>query len=316
MGGKLEHGSRIPFMEEPKVPPQDVFDARIVQAPLQGLLRNIDSEFVRRLKQAVTSRDSAAERRVSLFLIIMRLTKNCYEAVSFICSDSDDSPKRKREFVLILPPTNRQLLDLLFTLVFMLDDFPTRSVAYELGGYRQAREEYDKYYERYGTSTNPKWQAHFLTLQKWLQEMETYLSVTPEQKANPALIHYWRAPYRLMQTPTRSQPFMEYLEKWLYGETSAQAHLNAAGLFSIGAFLITELATEFDREQISNSNFEKYRFRHFVRTLVTVLAIASEVDTFCQLDNREALTRVWVTLGGYSEEADSVYKLRYQAMLT
>jgi hypothetical protein len=303
-------------MEEQKVPPQDELDARIVQAPLQGLLRNIDSELVRHLRQAVTSRDSEAERRVSLFLTMMRLTKNCYEAVSFICSDSDDNPKCKREFVFILPPTNRQLLDLLFTLVFMLDDFPTRSVAYELGGYRQARETYDKFYARYGASTNPKWQAHFLTLQEWLPKMETYLSITPEQKAKPALIPYWRAPYRLMQTPTRSQPFMEYLEKWLYGETSAQAHLNAAGLFSIGAFLINELAPEFEREAMSNTNFDKFKFRHFVRTLVTVLAIASEVDTFCRLNNREALTRMWVTLGGYSEEADNIYKLRYQAMLT
>jgi hypothetical protein len=302
-------------MAEQKVSPPEEFDARIVQAPLQGLLRNIDSELVRRLRRAATSRDSEAERRVSLFLTMIRLTKNCYEAVSFICSDSDDNPKRKREFILILPPTNRQLLDLLFTLVFMLDDFPARSMAYELGGYRQAREEFDKFYARYGTSTNPKWQAHFLTLQEWLPKMETYLSVTPEQKANPALIQYWRAPYRLMQTPTKSQPFMEYLEKWLYGETSAQAHLNAAGLFSIGAFLITELAPEFEREEISNGSFEKFKFRHFVRTLVTVLAIASEVDTFCQLDNREALTRLWVTLGGYSEEADNIYKLRYQAML-
>jgi len=81
------------------------FDARIVQTPLQGLLRNIDSELVRRLRQAAASRDSEAERRLSLFLTMMRLTKNCYEAVSFICSDSDDNPKRKREFVLILPPT-------------------------------------------------------------------------------------------------------------------------------------------------------------------------------------------------------------------
>jgi len=302
-------------MEQQKLPPQDEFDARIVQAPLQGLLRNIDSELVRRLKAAVTARDSESERRVSLFLTMMRLTKNCYEAVSFICSDSDDNSKRKREFVLILPPTNRQLLDLLFTLVFMLDDFPTRSMAYELGGYRQAREEYDKFYARYGTSTNPKWQAHFLTLREWLPKMETYLSVTQQQKANPALIQYWRAPYKLMRTPTRSQPFMECLEKWLYGETSAQAHLNAAGLFSIGAFLINELAPEFEREAMSNSYFEKFKFRHFVRTLVTVLGIASEVDTFCQLDNREALTRLWATLGGYSEEADNVYKLRYQAML-
>ena len=39
----------------------------------------------------------------------------------------------------MLPATNRQLLDLLFTLVFMLDDFPERSMSYELSGYRQAR---------------------------------------------------------------------------------------------------------------------------------------------------------------------------------
>lgn len=297
-----------------KVSPLEEFDARIVQTPLQGLLRNIDSELVRRLRQAMASRDSEAERRLSLFLTMMRLTRNCYEAVSFVSSDSDDNPKRKREFVLILPPTNRHLLDLLFTLVFMLDDFPTRSADYELGGYRHAREEYDKFYARYGA--NPKWQTHFLTLREWLPRMETYLSITPEQKANPALIKRWHAPYRLMKTTTKSQPFMEYLEKWLYGETSAQAHLNAAGLFSIGAFLLSELAPEDEREAITNRNFEKFKFRHFVRTLVTVLGIASEVDTFCQLNNREALSRLWVILGGYAEEADNMYKLRYQPMLT
>src|SRR5713101_511574 len=256
-------------MAEQKLSPLAVFDARIVQTPLQGLLRNMDSELARLLKQAMTSHNSEAERRLSLFLIMLRFTKNSYEAASFLCSDSDDAPKRKREFVLILPPTNRQLLDLLFTLVFMLDEYPARSMAYELSGYRQAREEYDKFHARYGT--HPKWQTQFLTLQEWLPTMETYLSITPEQKANPALIKYWRAPYKLMQTPTRSQPFMEYLQKWLYGETSAQAHLNAAGLFSIGSFLISELAPEFEREAMPTRHFEAFKFRNFVRTLVTVL---------------------------------------------
>jgi len=113
-------------MTEQKLAPLEVFDARIVQTPLQGLLRNMDSELARLLKQAMTSRNQEAERRVSLFLIMLRFTKNSYEAASFLCSDSDDAPKRKREFALILPPTNRQLLDLLFTLVFMLDEFPAR----------------------------------------------------------------------------------------------------------------------------------------------------------------------------------------------
>ncbi len=178
--------------------PLEVFDARIVQTPLQGLLRNMDSELARLLKQAMTSHNGEAERRLSLFLIMLRFTKNSYEAVSFLCSDSDDAPKRKREFALILPPTNRQLLDLLFTLVFMLDEFPARSMAYELSGYRQAREEYNKFQARYGT--HPKWQAHLLTLREWLPTMEKYFSITSEQKANPAQIKYWRAPYN--QEPT------------------------------------------------------------------------------------------------------------------
>jgi hypothetical protein len=300
-------------MTQQDVSPLEEFDARLVQAPLQGLLRNMDCELVRQLQQAMSVRDKESERRLSLFLIMLRFTKNSYEAASFLCSDADDTPKRKREFVLILPPTNRQLLDLLFTLVFMLDDFPTRSMAYELSSYRQSYEEYDKFHARY--STHPKWQTHFLTLREWLPTMERYLTITPEQKANPALIKYWRAPYKLMQTVTMSQPFMEFLEKWLYGETSAQAHLNAAGLFAVGGFLISEFAPEDERKIISERNFEKYKFRHFCRSLITVLAIASEIDNFCQLKNRDTLSHLWVLLGGYAEEADDVYKLRYQAML-
>jgi hypothetical protein len=293
--------------------PLQVFDARLVQAPLQGLLRNMDSELVRFVRKSMSARDPEAERKHSLFLMLTRFTKNSYEAASFLCSDSDDSAKRKREFVLLLPPTNRQLLDLLFTLVFMLDDFQVRSVAFELAGYRQAREVYDRYHEKFGAE--PKWQEHFSDLRNLQQTMETYLSITPEQKANPGSIAYWRAPYRLMQIPTRSQPFMEFLEKWLYGETSAQAHLNAAGLFAVGGFVMTDFAPEPEQKIISDRNLEKYRFRHFSRMLTTVLAIATEIDVFCQLNNREALAKMWVLLAAHSAEADDIYKLRYQGML-
>jgi hypothetical protein len=300
-------------MTTPKEPPLQEFDARIVQAPLQGLLRNMDSELLRRVKQAMPLPDRETERRLTLLLLMLRFTRNSYEAVSFLCSSADDSQKRKREFVLILPPANRQLLDLLFTLVFMMDDFTMRSLAYERSGYRQGREEYDKFYAKYGS--NAKWQTHFHTLRESLSIMEKYISITPEQKADPKLIPYWRAPYRLMNTPTKSKPFMEYLEKWLYGETSAQAHLNAAGLFSVGAFLLADLAPEADRTVVLDRNLPQYVFRHFSRNLVTVLAIASEIDTFARLSNRETLVRLWVLLGGYAEEAEDVYKERYQVML-
>jgi hypothetical protein len=184
---------------------------------------------------------------------------------------------------------------------------------FELSGYRQAREVYDSFYGRFGA--DPKWQPHFSDLRELQQTMEKYLSITPEQMAKPSSINYWYAPYRLMRTSTRSQPFMEFLEKWLYGETSAQAHLNAAGLFAVAGFVMTDFAPEAEQQITSDKNLERYRFRHFSRMLATVLAIATEIDVFCQLNNRETLARLWVVLAGYAAEADDVYKFRYQAML-
>jgi hypothetical protein len=300
---------------KPKLAPLEVFDARIVQTPIQGLLRNMDCDLVRLLNQSTESLDSEAERKFSLFLMMLRFTKNSYEAASFLCSDADDAPKRKREFVLILPPINRQLLDLLFTLVFMLDDFPARSLAYELSGYRQLREEYDKFHNRYGT--DPKWQTRFEAIRELQQRMERYLPITPEQKADPILIPYWRAPYKLMLKATTSKPFMEFLERWLYGETSTQAHLNAAGLFSVAEFVVSDLVPDEDeRKMISNRNLETFKLRHFSRLLIMVLAIASEMNYFCQLKDRESLCQLWVMLGGYVPEAVDMYKQRYQAMLS
>jgi hypothetical protein len=294
------------------VPSSKEFDARTVQAPLQGLFRNMDCEIVRRLKKAIASHDAQGERTLSLFLLMLRFTHNSHNAMSFLCS-SEDHPKRKQEFALLLPPANRQLLDLLFTLVFMLDDFPTRSMNYESCGYRQAREEYDKFFAKYGT--HPQWQAHFLSLQGWIPTMEKYLSITPQQKADPSSIPYWRAPYKLMQAATKSKPFMEWLEEWVYGEASAQAHLNPAGLFSVGTVLLSDIAPEEER-QLVDQQLEQFLFRHFSRNLTTVLAIGSEIENFCQLDNRDALVGMWVTLGAHVEEARDVYAQRYQAMLS
>ena len=108
---------------------------------------------------------------------------------------------------------------------------------------------------------------------------------------------------------------MEFLEKWLYGEVSAQAHLSPAGLFGIGAFVFSDFAPQSDQDAIKGRKFEQYKFRHFSRTLTTVVAIASEIDDACQLGNRVVLAHLWVLLGGYVEEAVDVYKERYQSML-
>jgi len=298
---------------QPNVKPLEVFNAEVIQAPLRGLFMNMDRAIERKLKEAIANRQHEAERHFSLILIMLRITINSYEGMCFILTTEERDPKRKDRFALLLPPANRQIFDLLFSLIYMKDDFPARSLEYELSGYRQLREMYDTLFARYGTL--PKWQAYFDDLRDLVQTMEKYLAITPAQKANPENIKRWVGPAKLKGKPSKSKPFLEFLDDWLYREISAQAHLNAAGLAEIAGFVLASLATEEMRERIEKRTILQYIFRQFTRTLICVLAITSEIDSFCQLNHRTALAQLWVLLGGYADEAMEVYKERYQAML-
>jgi hypothetical protein len=282
-----------------------------VQKPLSGLLFNTEREVEKRLKEATLLQDKETERRLSLLFMMLRFTINSYKAVCFLLAG--DSPKRNDRFALVIAPINRQILDLLFTLIYMMDDFDARSLEYELGGYRFIREFYDKFQGRFGADT--KWQQWFDDQRSTRKLMETYLPITQAQQTNPASIAYWRSPFKLKLRPSKSQDFLKYLDTWIYGEISSQAHLNAGGLFMVGALLISDLAPDDMRKVIEERNLRQCVFLHFTRTLLTVLAIATEIDTFCRLDNRDALTKLWVTLSGYVEEAKDVYERRYQTVL-
>lgn len=301
-------------MTKNKVQPLTVFNAEVVQKPLRGLLMNIDRVLEKKMKEAIAAGNRDDERRFSLLLIMLRVTFNSYEAVCFLLNTEEKDPKRKNNFALIVPPANRQILDLLFTLVFMMEDFPARSTEYEIGGYRYLREEYDKLDKRFGAL--PNWQPYLGDLRDLKKTMEAYWPVTPAHIADPTTIKRWLGPSKLKKKASKNKAFMEHLDTWLYGEVSAQAHLNAAGLMQIGAFVLSDIAPEEMREVLENRNIHQYIFRHFSRTLATVLAITSEIDTFCGLNNRAELQYLWVTLSGYVEDAKDLYDGRYQAMLT
>jgi hypothetical protein len=301
-------------MAKRKLAPLVDFNAQLVQKPLQGLLFNIDREMERNLKQAQRVGDRETERRLSLLLIMVRLTVNSYQAICFLVTNTEEHPKRKKEFALVIPPANRQLFDLLFTLVFMFDDFPIRSNAYELSGYRQFREMYDRFHQRF--AKNPKWKQWLKDQRETRRMLERYLAIPIALKRNPQKIPYWRSPFRLKQIRTKSQSFMMFLDKWLYGEISAQAHLNAAGLYEVGMFMLVGTAPDDMRSHIENRVIHQYTFRQFTRTLITVLGIATEISTFCKLSNRVELAHLWGLLGGYVEEAKDVYEERYRAMLS
>jgi hypothetical protein len=143
-----------------KVQPLEEFNFSVVQQPLFGLLRNVDSDLRRLVTNLAETNDFEELRRVTLLSIMLRFAINSYQAVSFLLSDTDDHPRRLPQFVLVVPPINRQLIDLWFSLVYIMDDFAPRALAYDQCGYRETGEEVEKMKARYGS--DPKYRSVLL----------------------------------------------------------------------------------------------------------------------------------------------------------
>jgi hypothetical protein len=303
----LEH------MTTRKLQPLKEFNAEVVQKPLNGLLTNVSREVERSLKQAMKARNLESERLWSLLFMMLRLATCSYESVSFLLVSAQDDPKLLSRRALAIPPINRQMMDALFSLVYMMDDFSARSLDYEISGYRQLRELIDNYFAKYGAEL--EWQPYLDSLKDLQSLTEHYLPITTEQKNDPKGIPRWPPPSRLIKKNTASQPFLNYMHTWLYNDTSAQAHLNAVGLAQVGAFVLTSVAPEHMQRLIEERTIKQYTYVHFTRTMIVVLAIATEIDAYRNFANREAIERLWGLLSGFVAEAKDVYQQRYEAML-
>lgn len=69
-----------------------------------------------------------------------------------------------------MPPINRQIMDLWFTVVYLLDDFEPRRIAYEKGAYRELRK---------------------TLVAEFAKKVETQLPLSDEEKRNPNSIPSW-----------------------------------------------------------------------------------------------------------------------------
>lgn len=68
-------------------------------------------------------------------------------------------------------------------------------------------------------------------LQQVLNRWEGPCRITQAEKNDPKLIPYWRTPHQLTKKPTKSQEYLKYLNTWIYGDISAQAHLSFGGTY-------------------------------------------------------------------------------------
>ncbi len=293
--------------------PLETVNFVLIQEPLAGLLRNTDSDLQRRIKGIEVSSGSFREyRELTLLLIMLRSAANSYQALGFLLSDTEEHPKRLPRYVLVAPSINRQMMDLWFTLVYMMDDFSTRSLMYEQAAYRQLREQIAYARRRYGTAE--EWRDWFEDMQELSDMLETQMPLTPEQKAKPSsAIPAWPHPHHLTEIVSKSQTFLKLLHELLYSDTSIEAHLKPAGLMMAAGILLVDIAPDHYRRAVEERSIHQYKFRHFCRTVLTLLGIISEIELHSKLGNAEQASKIWKRLTERSPDAREIYEARYRA---
>lgn len=83
----------------------------------------------------------------------------------------------------------------------------------------------------------------------------------------------------------------------------------------IGPLLVSEIVGGYGAFIVKNRVIHQYRFKHFSRTAIITLAIATEIDAHMKLGNASAAAYLWNVFAEYSAEAKEMLKERYQSLL-
>ena len=195
----------------------------------------------------------------------------------------------------------------------MLDDFRARSLAYQRSGWREMHEEIQQFKTHF--STEPDWRAYFRATKEALNAVADRYGITLEERKKPNLIEYWKTPYQLLEEKTPCLEFLKYLEKWLYKDTSAQAHMTFGGLFKVALFIVADIVSEDAKKKVNDRPMKMYHFQQISRTAISFLAISTEIDTHCRFGNRDAINYLWTVFGDHVAEAKEMWEKRYRDRL-
>ena len=160
---------------------------------------------------------------------------------------------------------------------------------------------------------DPQYIQHIKNLEVLLGDLALALRLTDEEKQNPKSFKYWPHPDTIQELPGTNRSFLRHLNKWFYHDTSAQSHLTFGGLLKVSMFLIADrLPDEKDRFIIQKRFLQQFRGQHLSRALMFTLAIASEADAYCKLNNKEVIKYIWPILAENIVEAKELWELRYK----
>lgn len=246
----------------------------------------------------------------------IRIAQLTYLSALYLCGDVPRDPLRKPEFFVSLPVLNRTLVDSLFTVLFILEDVPSRCEWFWEADWKETHLELDRYTTEYGHL--PEWQTWLAGLAEHCKNGIAHAKLSPDQAANPRSLRSWLNPGAMANhgiapgtplPPTRA--FMKYLNDFFYVDLSQQAHLGGWGMVKRAAFLLDGIRETPTMEE----SLKKNRLAHIGQTVGLVLSLASEIEAHFAFGLRQQALFVWNVASPAIEVVNELHDKRYRALL-
>jgi hypothetical protein len=290
---------------------ENILDAATVQEPLLQLLiatkNRIDREWPPIL----------GDQHCKLpFLWSVSLTYWTFKATLYLLADKPEDPKRKLEFAIVVPPLNRTILDMVFNVIFILDDYRDRLCWYITSGCREVTDQVERFKFRY--ANDPEWtkwlhdyeeasKAHFA-----IRDLVCGNATPPPSSPFPlpgAMISKKR---KIRFNNEGSRDFLEYLNAWYYRTLSSASHSHWQGLGERATQIFRmESASESDRKIAL-----KYKSDCLMQQVTLILCLLSELVLFTKFQGQSQLAYLWGILKQYWGFADEIYRMRYETVLS
>lgn len=250
------------------------------------------------------------------FVINVQMSRNAWRTIAYLTANSRNSePDWMWDYILIVPPISRTVLDSLFSVIFMLEDLPRRSEWFHKSGWRESKEQLER--EKAAYANLSQWDEYLTGLEKAVLFGMSTVGVTPMEAADLSKITYWPNPGRMIrhkvQPVTQARDFLQYLNDWYYREASSQAHLSFHGIMKLGQMAIRRDYGKAIQEEIETDRFESFRAEQVCRTLTMCLALVAEVNHSFSLGLDVPILERWKDLAELVPEAGEIWDRRYKA---
>jgi len=286
---------------------QELFriDAKVIQEPLDTLLIAASNKLEREWPTSIPCHPSSP-LYLRAFVLVSR---NIFRAMGYFCADKPPDPMRKPEYANAARPLARVILEIVFNVVFMLEDLSTRTERYEKAGWRSMAEDLEMFRKTYGD--DPDWSPYLKTFGEHVKRGQEFFHLTDAEFENPTFIKKWPSPGGMRdEASPELDSFLRYLRDWFYRNLSDDAHVNWVGLVRLGAGLLGDI------DGIDTDwSVAKQKSDTIATTVILLLVLLSELEITLGLGLGSKLPYLWRIMNEGWLAAKEVYLRRYDGRL-